>query len=140
MQVQFFFLSTNISLKNRNKLKLFIATLFSSEKKCLLHLNYIFCSDEFLLQINRDSLKHDYYTDIITFDLSDSKKQVVGEIYISLDRVRDNAQSLSVTIEEELHRVIFHGALHLCNYKDKTPRDANTMRRLEDKYLKKYFK
>ncbi|MEI8059454.1 MAG: rRNA maturation RNase YbeY [Ferruginibacter sp.] len=140
MQVQFFFLSTNISLKNRNKLKLFIATLFSSEKKCLLHLNYIFCSDEFLLQINRDSLKHDYYTDIITFDLSDSKKQVVGEIYISLDRVRDNAQSLSVTLEEELHRVIFHGALHLCNYKDKTPRDANTMRRLEDKYLKKYFK
>ena len=140
MSVQFFFLQQNISLRNRVALKLFIHKIFKQEKRKLQSLTYIFCSDEYLLQINKASLQHDYYTDIITFDLSDSPNQITGEIYISTDRVRDNAQTLSVTINEELHRVIFHGALHLCGYKDKTPKHAKEMRAAEEACLKGYFK
>ena len=140
MSVQFFFLQQNISLRNRAALKLFINKIFKQEKRNLQSLTYIFCSDEYLLQINKVSLQHDYYTDIITFDLSDSPNQITGEIYISTDRVRDNAQTLSVTINEELHRVIFHGALHLCGYKDKRPNHAKEMRAAEDRCLKGYFK
>jgi len=86
------------------------------------------------------TLKHNYYTDIITFDLSETPEAIIGEIYISIDRVRDNAATLGVTIKEELHRVIFHGALHLCGYKDKTPVDAKQMRVEEDRCLIAYFK
>jgi rRNA maturation RNase YbeY len=140
MPIQFFFNATNISLTNRTGLKHFIASIFKSEGKQLQNLNYVFCSDEYLLDINRSSLNHDYYTDIITFDLSSVKGVIEGEIYISVDRVRDNAQSLALTILEELHRVIFHGALHLCGYKDKSPKDIKAMRAAEDKYLAMYFK
>jgi probable rRNA maturation factor len=140
MAVQFFFLQQNISLSNRTALKLFISKIFKQEQCKLQSLTYIFCSDEYLLQINKASLQHDYYTDIITFDLSDSPHQITGEIYISTDRVRDNAATLGVSIKEELHRVIFHGALHLCGYKDKTPKYAKEMRAAEDKFLQRYFK
>ncbi len=102
-------------------------------------MTYIFCSDEYLLQINREHLKHDFYTDIITFDLSETGRQTIGEIYISIDRVREDAGYLGVTIKEELHRVIFHGALHLCGYKDKTPKHARQMRAAEDRCLAAYF-
>jgi probable rRNA maturation factor len=92
------------------------------------------------LQVNRDFLRHDYYTDIITFDLSDGPQAPIsGEIYISVDRVRDNAQRLGTTVKEELHRVIFHGALHLCGYKDKKPADAKAMRAAEDRWLSVYL-
>jgi probable rRNA maturation factor len=140
MAVQFFFLQQNISLSNRAALKLFIHKIFMQEQCKLQSLTYIFCSDEYLLQINKASLQHDYYTDIITFDLSDSPHQITGDIYISTDRVRDNAATLAVSIKEELHRVIFHGALHLCGYKDKTPKHAKEMRAAEDRCLKRYFK
>ena len=103
-------------------------------------LSYIFCADEYLLQVNRDFLKHDYYTDIISFDLSKDNKLVDGEIYISIDRVRDNATELGLSFSEELHRVIFHGALHLCGFKDKLPKDIKLMRSKEDHYLSKYLK
>jgi len=139
MAIRFFFLEQNISLANRKALKEFIEALFIKEKKKLAALTYIFCSDEYLLQINRSHLNHNYYTDIITFDLSESSKTITGEIYISTDRVRENAADLGVSIKEELHRVIFHGALHLCGYKDKTLRDAKQMRLAEDKYLAAYF-
>lgn len=99
----------------------------------------MFCSDEFLLQINREYLQHDYYTDIITFDLSDPGGPVRGEIYISVDRVRENAKDLGTTLRKELLRVIFHGALHLCGYKDKTRQEQARMRDLEEKYLALYI-
>ena len=140
MAVQFFFLQQNISIRNRAALKLFISKIFKQEKRKLQNLSYIFCSDEYLLQINKASLQHDYYTDIITFDLSDSPHQITGEIYISTDRVRDNAATLGVAIKEELHRVIFHGALHLCGYKDKSPKHAKEMRAAEERCLKGYFR
>jgi probable rRNA maturation factor len=139
MTIQFFFLQHNLSLTRRGALKNFIQSIFKKEKKELQSLVYIFCSDEYLLAINKEHLQHDYYTDIITFDLSENSNQIIGEIYISTDRVRDNASSLGVSIKEELHRVIFHGALHLCGYKDKTARHAKEMRAAEDECLKAYF-
>lgn len=120
---------------NKTALKKFIADLFKREGWILFELNYIFCSDEYLLQINRDHLQHDYYTDIITFDLSEEKNKIIGEVYISLDRIKDNAQTLGTTIKEETLRVIFHGALHLCGYKDKTAAHEKIMRAKEDEYI-----
>ncbi|MES2430229.1 MAG: rRNA maturation RNase YbeY [Bacteroidota bacterium] len=130
----------NLTLKCRAELKAFVSTIFSKEKKKLQHLSYIFCSDDYLLEVNKNFLKHDYYTDIITFDLSESPKAITGDIYISIDRVRDNAKQEGVSINHELHRVIFHGALHLCGYKDKKPTEQKLMRSKEDLYLKSYFK
>ncbi|GAB2840813.1 rRNA maturation RNAse YbeY [Ferruginibacter profundus] len=140
MAIQFFFLQQNISLTRRSSLKTFIKSIFKEEKKTLENLTYIFCSDDYLLEINKSHLNHDYYTDIVTFDLSETPGAITGEIYISTDRVRDNAATLGVIIKEELHRVIFHGALHLCGYKDKSPKDARLMRAAEDRYLTAYFK
>lgn len=138
-KVQFYFLDRRPALKERTRLKLFIENLFTFEKKKLASLSYIFCSDEHLLGINKDFLKHDFYTDVITFDLSSSKTQMEGEVYLSIDRIKDNAQQLGVPLNEELHRVIFHGALHLCGYKDKNKNDSTLMRKMEDKYLRMYF-
>ncbi|PZR29493.1 MAG: rRNA maturation RNase YbeY [Citrobacter freundii] len=137
-QVSFFY-ETSVSLKNRTALKSFIQSIFRSEKKKLISLNYIFCSDKRILEINRQFLQHDYYTDIITFELSPPGTPVEGEIYISTDRVKDNAQTHDSSFTRELHRVIFHGVLHLCGYKDKTPKEEKAMRDKEDYYLKRYF-
>ncbi|UEG50745.1 rRNA maturation RNase YbeY [Ferruginibacter lapsinanis] len=139
MKVQFFFIKNESVLKDRTKLKQFIPTVFSKEKKKLGSLLYIFCSDDYLLEINKAYLKHNYYTDIITFSLSELNRPIEGEIYISVDRVRDNALQLGTTIKEELHRVIFHGALHLCGYKDKSSKEEALMRKVEGKYLDLYF-
>jgi rRNA maturation RNase YbeY len=90
--------------------------------------------------MNRDFLKHDYYTDIITFDLGDrDSNQIDAELYISLDRVKENASSLGITFAVELHRVIFHGLLHLLGYKDKTSSDQKIMRLMEERFLQTYF-
>lgn len=140
MRIQFFFLQKNISIGQRANLKKFIIDIFKRERKKLESLSYIFCSDDYLLEINKSHLKHNFYTDIITFDLSETPERIIGEIYISIDRVRDNAANLDVTIKEELHRVIFHGVLHLCGYKDKKPRDAKKMRTAENECLSAYFK
>ena len=114
--------------------------LFKKEKASLTSLNFIFCSDEYLLEINQQFLKHNFYTDIISFNLAANNEPVEGEIYISLDRVRENAGELNQSFKTELHRVIFHGALHLCGYMDKRPADILVMRKKEDEYLKSYFK
>lgn len=138
-KVYFFFENSGITLKNRTRLKGFIESLFKDEKKNLSTINYIFCSDKDLLRINQSYLDHDYYTDIITFDLSEYESAVSGEVYISMDRVRDNARAMGFTLISELHRVIFHGALHLCGYKDKSTQEVAIMRKKEDFYLRKYF-
>jgi rRNA maturation RNase YbeY len=136
--VKFYTLEPLRELKNRRKLKSFIELLVLKEKKSLSQLQFIFCSDDYLLRINQEFLQHDYYTDIITFDLSASVGKIEGEIYISIDRVRDNARFLAVDIADELHRVIFHGVLHLCGYKDKLKTDKALMRKKEDYCLKRY--
>lgn len=139
MTIQFFFLQRQITLTQRTGLKHFIKRIFKTEGRRVKNLNYIFCSDEYLLQINKNHLEHNFYTDIITFNLSQTPAEMIGEIYISIDRVKDNATQLDVTIKEELHRVIFHGVLHLCGYKDKSPKHQKEMRAAEDRYLKLYF-
>ena len=116
----YFFFQTKVFLRDRNRLKIFIGSIFEREGKILGSLNYVFCSDDTIRSINRQYLNHDYYTDIISFELSTKGDPIEGEIYISVDRVKDNAQQLGLTFTNELHRVIFHGALHLCGYKDKS--------------------
>jgi probable rRNA maturation factor len=138
--VRFNFLHTDRSLRDRRRLKAFLIALFKKEKTAMEGLNYIFCTDKYLLQINQQFLQHNDYTDIITFNLATRKTPVEGEIYISLDRVRENAAFLHEYFYRELHRVIFHGALHLCGYKDKTNKESELMRQKEDYYLDQYFK
>jgi probable rRNA maturation factor len=135
--IQFNFLHP-IALRDRTRLKRLLASLFKKEKKQLGELLYIFCSDDYLLQINLEYLNHNYFTDIITFDLSEKDQLINAEIYISVDRVRENAREFGCSLRQELHRVMFHGALHLCGYKDKKPKDALLMRQMEDKWLGLY--
>lgn len=138
-KVHFFYEEQVPTLRSRAPLKTFIERLFKKEKKKLDTINYIFVSDKRLLEINRQFLQHDYFTDIITFDLSESD-YTTAEIYISVDRVRENATSLNISFKQELHRVIFHGALHLCGYGDKNPKEEKIMRQKEDFFLNQYFR
>ena len=138
--IQFFYLEPVPSLRNRNTLKKYIADQALLAGRPIDSLNIIFCSDEYLLSINKQFLQHDYYTDIITFDLTPSKKgPIQSEIYISIDRVRDNAHTHASSFNRELHRVIFHGLLHLLGYKDKSTKDEKIMRMMEDQFLSLYF-
>lgn len=138
MEISFHF-QKNISLKNRNRLKGFIGKLVKSEGYKPGNLLIVFCTDNYLLKINRDFLNHDYFTDIITFDYSAPDTNIlIGEIYISVDRVKDNARKYEVSFTVELHRVIFHGILHLCGYRDKSEKDKIEMRKMENQYLGKY--
>ena len=116
-------------------LKTFIESIFKKEKKQLAGLRYVFCSDDMLLDINRNFLQHDYFTDIITFGLSEKGQPIEGEIYISIDRVEENAAKFAVSKEEELNRVLIHGFLHLMGYKDKSKVERENMRMKEDEYL-----
>jgi rRNA maturation RNase YbeY len=137
-KVQFYFFDRKPVLKDRTRLKLFIEKIFKREKKKLGSLSYIFCSDEHLLGINKQFLKHDFYTDVITFDLSHTRNEIEGEIYLSIDRIKDNAKQLGVSFKEEFHRVIFHGTLHLCGYRDKKNSEIQEMRKRENFYLLLY--
>lgn len=127
--------------RERNKMRLLLSELFKKEKTPFEQIQFVFMSDDELLTINQQFLQHDYYTDIITFDLSDSKTTPkVADIYISIDRVADNAKELGVGKLNELRRVMIHGCLHLCGYKDKLNRDRAVMRAREDHYLHLYEK
>ena len=137
--VHFYFEKVGLTLKERGKLKCFINSLIAKEKKNLNNLNYIFCNDNALLEINRKYLNHNFYTDVISFDLSSSRKEILADIYISVDRIRENAKSFKITMEEELHRVMLHGLLHLCGYNDKTEVQRQLIRKKEDFYLNLYF-
>jgi len=139
MGIAFHQQNTHPKLSNRKTLKLFIQKLFKQEKTNLEQLDYIFCTDEFLLQMNQQYLKHNYFTDIITFNLSENTNTIVGEVYISIDRVKENAIQFNTSYVQELHRVLFHGALHLCGYKDKSKKDQALMRQKENFYLHQYF-
>lgn len=121
--------------QNKTGLKSFIASIFKKEKQILESINYIFCSDNMLLKINQDFLQHNYFTDIITFGLNEPGEPIVAEIYISIDRVKDNAIQQGVSYQNEMQRVLFHGALHLCGYKDKKKSEIIEMRQKEDQYL-----
>lgn len=136
--LKFNYHDVSVTISDKQLLKAFIKELFLIEKKGLLSLNYVFCNDNYLLEINKKYLNHDYLTDIITFDLSDNGL-TEGEIYISIERVKENAGSENCTFKEELLRVVFHGALHLCGYKDKTISEKKIMRSKENYYLARYL-
>ncbi len=129
-------------LKQKRKLSVFIDEIISKymAKVQTADLNIIFCTDTYLLEMNKNFLDHDTFTDIITFDLSESKKAMEGEIYISVQRVKENARIFKTTYTDELHRVIFHGVLHLCGFKDKKEKDQKVMRENEDYCLEHYKK
>jgi len=135
--INFFEEDISFKLKNKNKIKEWIKSTITAEGYALQELNYIFCSDQYLLQINRQYLDHDTYTDIVTFDNSEKDRSITGDIFISIDRIRENAAKFGVTEANELHRVIIHGALHLLGYKDKSPADKKKMTLKEDFYLNK---
>ena len=138
-KVHFFSNDIPTSLKNTADLKRFIELIFKKEMRSLDSINYIFCSDRAILEINKKYLNHDFYTDVITFDLSPNNKAISAEVYISIDRIRDNAKQLGLSIKSELHRVLFHAALHLCGYKDKKKKDQERMRKKENELLVRYF-
>jgi rRNA maturation RNase YbeY len=112
-----------------------IRSVVKKEKKALSHLNFIFCSDEYLLSINQQYLRHNTFTDIITFDNSEEPRTIEGDIFISVERVRENADTRQIAFEDELNRVMVHGVLHLIGYKDKSNDDKALMRKKEDAYL-----
>ncbi len=138
MAVSFTNADIDFRLPAKQALKKFITSSFEKEAKKKLSVSYVFCSDDFLLGMNQAFLKHDYYTDIITFPLSETEKKVEAEIYISVDRVRDNALKLKTGFDQELIRVIFHGILHLVGYKDKTSSQKEEMRKAEEKWIKAF--
>ena len=134
-----FHLLLAFGLKERNRLRKFLTLLFNHNGKSVGNINYIFCTDDYLLELNKRHLHHNTLTDIITFELSQEEQPLVSDIYISIERVRENARLYKATFNTELHRVIFHGALHLCGYKDKTPGQVKQMRLKEDESLSRYF-
>ncbi|HEY4326230.1 MAG TPA: rRNA maturation RNase YbeY [Mucilaginibacter sp.] len=133
--IRFFEEDTTYKIKNKTALRLWITETVQTEGFKLKELTYIFCSDGYLLQLNQQYLNHDTYTDIITFDNSDSDQVIVGDIFISIDRIRENAVKFNTSEIDELHRVIIHGTLHLLGYKDKSPADKKKMTLKEDFYL-----
>jgi probable rRNA maturation factor len=135
--IQFFEEDISYKLKNKTAVRKWITDTVIAEGYKLNGLTYIFCSDEYLLQINQQYLDHDTYTDIITFDNSEEDKLITGDIFISIERIKENAAKFQVTETQELHRVIIHGALHLLGYTDKTKASKQKMTLKEDFYLNK---
>lgn len=131
--IQFFFENIDI-ISLPDATKNWLINLIKNEQKKVGEINYIFCDDEYLLKVNRDFLQHDYYTDIITFDYVKGKT-IAGDIFVSLPRISENAETHSKDFNLELHRVLAHGILHLCGYKDKTEEEIKEMRNKEDYYL-----
>lgn len=137
MAIRFFEEEIKFNLKHKNSYKKWLKAIAKAEGFKIVELNYIFCSDEYLHEINLRYLNHDTYTDIITFDQREKENEISGEIYVSLDRVKENALSLKEEFAKELNRVISHGLLHLCGYTDKSNSDKQKMRLKEDEAITK---
>lgn len=136
MAIHFHTMDVDYALRHKNALKRWIKDCVLAENRRVKNVQVVFCSDEYLLEINRQFLQHDNFTDIITFDYS-SKSSISGDIYISLERVFENAVQFEQTPEMEIYRVVIHGFMHLCGYKDKSKNDAKLMRLKEDYCLEK---
>jgi probable rRNA maturation factor len=117
------------------ELKYFLTSIFKSEKILFRSVSYVFCTDDYLLALNQQYLNHDTLTDVLTFTLSDTGSPVVAEIYISIERIQENAAFLKMNYSQELLRVMIHGILHLCGYLDLTPKQKTLIRKKEDHYL-----
>lgn len=137
MAIHLFEEDVTLKIKNKLNIKKWLKETIEKEGYKLGELNYIFCSDEYLHQMNVSYLKHDTLTDIITFDNSDIEGKIIGDIFISVDRVAENAKKFDVDFIDELNRVMVHGALHLVGYKDKKKEEQEKMRAKENYYLKR---
>jgi probable rRNA maturation factor len=124
-------------IKEKRKINSWIKLCIAEEGKKINTISFNLCSDEYILQLNNEALQHDYYTDIITFELNEKNEPIEGDIYISIDRVKDNAKTLNIQFITELQRVLIHGVLHLCGYKDKSTKEEKQMREKENYYLNK---
>jgi rRNA maturation RNase YbeY len=134
MPIHFFREEVSDKISNQAKVKKWISSACKKEGFKMDEVNYIFCNDSYLLKINQDFLNHDNFTDIITFDYSEGKV-ISGDIFISLERIKDNSKKFSASFSKELHRVMIHGVLHLMGYSDKTAKQKGIMRKKEDEYL-----
>lgn len=133
--INFFNEDIDFRFKDRNKFKVWLKKVAEKEGFRITDLNYIFCSDQYLHKINLEYLNHDTYTDIITFDNSEDETTIEGDIFVSIERVTDNSDTLNTHFEEEIRRVVVHGLLHLCGYDDHSIDDKAEMRRLESDYI-----
>lgn len=133
--INFFNEDVDFTFKGKLALKKWLKLVAESEGYKLKTLNYLFCSDEYLHKINVEYLDHDTYTDIITFDNSEDEGNIEGDIFVSIERVRENAIELNSGFESEFKRVLVHGVLHLCGYDDHSDEDEAEMRRLENHYI-----
>jgi probable rRNA maturation factor len=136
--ISFFNEDTQLDLSPSSQWEAWLVAVADQEQRRIAEINYIFCSDEHLRGINVEFLDHDYYTDIITFDNSTAGSGIAGEMYISTERVADNARQLGIDFDQELRRVMVHGLLHLIGYGDKSPEESQVMREKEDFYLVKH--
>ncbi len=134
-QVQFFYEEINYKLQSESKIGQWLKLCASKENKNISLINYIFCTDAYLIEINKQYLKHDYYTDIITFEYSENEASLTGDVFISVDRAKENSIKLNQNFESEIMRLLVHGLLHLMGYKDKEPQDKKMMTSKEDHYL-----
>lgn len=140
--IHFFKEDSTFEPKQKRALKNWISGVLKAHGHKKFVLTYIFCSDPYILKINRDFLQHDYFTDIITFDHASDEDTIVSDIFISVDRIEENAKNYQASFEEELHRVMIHGVLHLLGFKDKTTKQKQQMRQQENQCLdlrKKYY-
>lgn len=135
MSIKFFTEDVPLPKLEKRKLISWIKNVILKEGKKTGDISFIFCSDDFLLDVNKKYLNHDYYTDIITFDYVEINK-IQGDIFISVDRVQENSKKYKTTFDNENHRILIHGVLHLLGYKDKLKEDKNLMTAKEDLYLK----
>lgn len=134
--ITFFAEDTDFVVRQKQNLREWIGSVVKNEGFTrIAELNFIFCSDDYLLDINKEYLNHDTYTDIITFDSSEAENVIAGDIFISIDRVQENAAKFQVSEKDELHRVIVHGVLHLCGYGDKSKAEKTKMTEKENEYL-----
>lgn len=134
--IQFFSEDIDFTLKNKQKVREWIGAIIKQEGfKRIGELSFVFCSDKYLLEINKQYLDHDTYTDIVTFDSSEEEDTIAGDIFISVERTRENASKFGVSETDELHRVIIHGVLHLCGYHDKKKEDKALMTEKENAAL-----
>lgn len=137
MPINFFVQNISFSLKKKNAVKKMLLFLIAKEKKKAGDISFTFCNDAFLLALNKKFLKHNTLTDIITFQYP--SKELSSEIFISVPRIKENAKTFNTSFENELHRVMIHGILHLCGYKDKTAAKKKEMRKKENHYLASFF-
>lgn len=137
--ILFFYNTDSFYFPNRNKLISFLANMIQSEGYSIREIRIIFCGKKTVREINRKYLHHDYDTDIITFPFSEKNQPIEAELYINIPRIKEQAKEWGCSFKQELHRIIFHGLLHLCGYNDKTSEEQKEIRRREDYYLNMYL-